>query len=39
MEAAMTRRLDAFATLGVHPTVGAEDVTLPSNSGAPLNRI
>jgi hypothetical protein len=34
MEAAMTRRLDAFATPGVHLTAGAEDLTPPHNPDA-----
>jgi len=39
MEAAMTRRLDAFATPGVHLTVGAEDLTPPHNTDAPLKSL
>jgi hypothetical protein len=35
----MTRRLDAFATPGVHLVVGAEDSTPPHNPDAPLKRI
>jgi hypothetical protein len=38
MEAAMTRRLDAFATPGVHLIVG-EDLTPPHNTDAPIKRI
>jgi hypothetical protein len=39
MEAAMTRKLDAFATLGVHFIVGAENMTRPHNPDAPLKRL
>jgi hypothetical protein len=39
MEAAMTRRLDAFATPGVYLTVGAEDLTPPHNPDAPLKSL
>jgi hypothetical protein len=39
MEAAMTRRLDAFATPGVHSSAGAEDLTPPHNPDIPLKRI
>jgi len=36
MEAAMTRRLDAFATPGVYFIVGAEHLTPPPNLGASI---
>jgi hypothetical protein len=39
MEAAMTRRLDAFATPGVHLTVGAEDLIPPHNPDAPIKSL
>jgi hypothetical protein len=39
MEAAMTRKLDAFATPGVHLIVGAEHVTWPHTPDAPLKRL
>jgi len=39
MEAAMTRRLDAFATPGVHLIVGAENMIPPHNPDAPLKNL
>ena len=39
MEAAMTRKLDAFATPGVHLIVGAEDLTPPHNTDAPIKSL
>jgi hypothetical protein len=39
MEAAMTRRLDAFATPGVCLIPGAENMIPPHNLDAPLKRI
>jgi hypothetical protein len=39
MEAAMTRRLDAFATPGVHLAVGADDLIPPHNTDAPLKSL
>jgi hypothetical protein len=39
MEAAMTRKLYAFATPGVRIIVGAKHVTRPPNPDAPLKRL
>jgi hypothetical protein len=39
MEAAMTRRLDAFATHGVYSTAGAEDLNPPHNPDIPLKSL
>jgi hypothetical protein len=39
MEAAMTRSLDAFATLGVDLIVGAEHLIPPHNLGAPIKSL
>jgi hypothetical protein len=38
MEAAMTRRLDAFATPGVYPSVGAPEM-IPHNPDAPIKSL
>jgi hypothetical protein len=39
MEAAMTRRLDAFATPGVYLIAGAGNTVPPRDPGAPIKRI
>ena len=39
MEAAMTRKLDAFATPGVHSIAGAEEMNPPHNPDIPLKRL
>jgi hypothetical protein len=39
MEAAMTRRLDAFATSGVHLTIGAEDLIPPHSPDTPIKSL
>jgi hypothetical protein len=39
MEAAMTRGLDAFATPGVYLIVGAEELTPPYNTDAPIKSL
>jgi hypothetical protein len=39
MEAAMTRKLDAFATPGVHSIAGAEDMNPPHNPDIPLKSL
>jgi hypothetical protein len=39
MEAAMTRRLDAFATPDVHLAVGAEDLIPPHSPDAPIKSL
>jgi hypothetical protein len=39
MEAAMTRRLDAFATTGVYLIPGAENMIPPHNPDAPIKSL
>jgi hypothetical protein len=39
MEAAMTRRLEAFATSGVHSIAGAEEMNPPRNPDIPLKSL
>ena len=39
MEAAMTRRLDAFATPGIRLTAGAVDLTPPHKPDTPLKSL